>query len=109
MARKHSTLRTPFAQRNLVAKTNFFKVPAQNPAQLTGQMSGQPASSLELESELSDKCFNAGQSTPALSTLLNDTLPTTMETLRSNVNYLLSLPLLVGKKNRLLLEYWALE
>jgi len=32
-----------------------------------------------------------------------------METLRSHVNYLLSLPLPVGEKNRLLLKYWAME
>jgi len=53
--------------------------------------------------------FNAVQSRPALSTLLNDILPATMETLRSHVNYLLSLPLPVGEKNRLLLKYWAME
>ena len=109
MARKYSTLRTRFVQRKLVAKTNFFKTPAQNPALIPGQ----PASILELQSDslanLSDTGFNAGQSTPALSTLLNDILPTTMETLRSHVNYLLSLPLPVGEKNRLLLKYWAME
>jgi len=105
MARKYSTLRTRFVQSKLVANTNFFKVSAQNPTQL----SGQTASILELKSDFSDNSFNAVQSTPALSTLLNDILPTTMETLRSHVNYLLSLPLPVGEKNRLLLKYWAME
>ena len=32
-----------------------------------------------------------------------------MEILRSHVNYLLSLPLPVGEKNRLLLKSWAME
>ena len=105
MARKYSTLRTRFVQRKLVAKTNFFKVSAQNPTQL----SGQTASLLELKSESSDGSFNAVQSSPTLSTLLNDSLPATMETLRSHVNYLLSQPLPVGEKNRLLLKYWAME
>lgn len=109
MARKYSTLRTRFVQSKLVAKTNFFKASAQNPAQLPGQIPGQAASILELKSESSDGSFNAVQSTPTLSTLLNDILPTTMETLRSHANYLLSLPLPVGEKNRLLLKYWALE
>jgi len=81
-------------------------------------MSGQPASILEpiadlvaadSSASLLNSGFNAAQSTPALSTLLNDLLPTTMETLRSHVNYLLSLPLPVGEKNRLLLKYWAME
>jgi len=105
MARKYSTLRTRFVQRKLVAKTNFFKVSAQNPTQL----SGQTASILELKSNSLDTGFKAVQSTLALSTLLNDILPATMETLRSHVNYLLSLPLPVGEKNRLLLKYWAME
>ena len=109
MARKYSTLRTRFVQSKLVAKTNFFKVSAQNPALNPGL----PASILELKSDSSvnllGTSFNAVQSTPSLSTLLNDTLPTTMETLRSHVNYLLSLPLPVGEKNRLLLKYWAME
>jgi len=105
MARKYSTLRTRFVQRKLVAKTNFFTPSAQNPA----LNSGQPASILELKSDSPDSGFNAVQSSPTLSTLLNDSLPATMETLRSHVNYLLSLPLPVGEKNRLLLKYWAME
>jgi len=105
MARKYSTLRTRFVQSKLVAKTNFFKAPAQTPALKPGQ----PASSLELKSNSLGTSFNAAQSTPSLSTLLNDILPATMETLRSHVNYLLSLPLPVGEKNRLLLKYWAME
>jgi len=107
MARKYSTLRTRFVQSKLVAKTNFFKAPAQNPARIPRIKPGQPASLLELKSNSLDMGFNAVQSTPALSTLLNDILPATMETLRSHVNYLLSLPLPVGEKNRLLLKYWA--
>jgi len=114
MARKYSTLRTRFVQSKCVAKTNFFKVSAQNPALNPGQ----PASLLEpiadlvaadSSASLLNSGFNAGQSAPTLSTLLNDTLPATMETLRSHVNYLLSLPLPVGEKNRLLLKYWAME
>jgi len=113
MARKYSTLRTRFVQRKLVAKTNFFIPPAQIPRQMPWQnpalIPGQPASILELKSDIPDNGFNAGQSAPTLSTLLNDILPTTMETLRSHVNYLLRLPLPVGEKNRLLLKYWAME
>ncbi len=89
MARKYSTLRTDFVQRKLVAKTNFFT----SSALLT-----EPAHDV-----------SGAQSVPELSTLLNDTLPTTMETLRSHVNYLLRLPLPVAEKNRLLLKYWAME
>ena len=74
------SLRTRFVQSKLVAKTNFFNALAQNPALIPGQA----ASILELQSDslanLSDSGFNAAQSAPALSTLLNDILPTTMET-----------------------------
>ena len=114
MVRKYSTLRTRFVQSKLVAKTNFFKVTAQNPALNPGQPASifEPIADLvaaDSSASLLNSGFNAGQSTPALSTLLNETLPTTMESLRSHVNYLLSLPLPVGEKNRLLLKYWAME
>jgi len=113
MVRKYSTLRTRFVQSKLVTKTNFFKAPVKNPARMPGQISGQPASSLEpiadlvavdSPARLVGSEFNAGQSASVLSTRLNETLPTTMETLRSHVNYLLSLPLPVGERNRLLLD-----
>jgi hypothetical protein len=89
MARKHSTLRTPFAKRKLVVKTNFL-----------------PSSAPIAES---DCRANGTQTVSELSTLLNETLPTTLETLRAHVNYLRALPLPVGERNRLLLKYWAME
>ena len=89
MVRKYSTLRTRFVQSKLVTKTNFFKAPVKNPARMPGQMpgqiSGQPASSLEpiadlvavdSPARLVGSEFNAGQSASALSTRLNETLPT---------------------------------
>jgi len=93
MAELDSTLRTPFAKRKFAAKTNFFTSPTNTPAHLT-----EPA-----------RIISGAQSVPELSKLLNETLPTTLETLRSHVNYLLRIPLPVGEKNRLLLKYWAME
>ena len=46
---------------------------------------------------------------PGLSAFSNENFNGTMETLRSHVNYLLSLPLPVREKNRLLLNYWEHE
>jgi len=44
-----------------------------------------------------------------LSIFTTQTLPTTLENLRSHVQYLLSLPLPVRVKNRLRLKYWAMS
>jgi len=89
MARTNSTSRTPFTQRKLVTKTNFLH-------------SSTPSAE-------SARNLRGAHSVPELSILLNETLPNTMETLRSHVDYLLRLPLPVGEKNRLLLKYWAME
>ncbi len=111
MARKYSTLRTDFVQRKSVAETNFFKsspsdepVKHRIPAKPHGHKHGQQAAVF-----MPDRGLSGAQTLPELSTLLNDTLPATMETLRSHVNYLLRLPLPVAEKNRLLLKYWAME
>ena len=44
-----------------------------------------------------------------LSIFINNDLPGMLETMRSQVNHLMSLPLPVRKKSRLLLIYWEFE
>ena len=104
MARKYSTLRTRFVQSKFVAKTNILKTPEAiraNSEHLSDDLSN------ELAGDLACNIASANAaSTPAhlLSTYINETLPTTMETLRVHVDYLRSLPLPVAEKNRLLFE-----
>ena len=113
MAEHDSTLRTRFAQikfksnfqgnsqSNFVVKTNFIQPPVSlhdTPTSLNvlinGPVNGFSTVSLPMLT---------------VSSLSNENFPTTMETLRSYVNYLLSLPLPVAVKNRLRLKYWAVE
>jgi len=106
MARKYSTLRTRFVKNKTVATTNkvtsspdftapvAYLSPPKTPHQAC--ISIKPPSDIAV-------------SGLSVSTLLNDTLPTTLETLRSHVNYLLRLPLPVAEKNRLRLKFWAME
>ena len=69
MARKYSTLRKCFVKNKYAATTNKVKTPP-----------------------------DIAISGISVSTLLNDTPPTTLETLRSHINYLLRLPLPVEEK-----------
>ncbi len=117
MAELDSTLRTRFAQSKLVAKTNFFTPPGQKSAPIPAAMANLTVSAApKLSSDSIALMLKPAQvfsvSPPPLLTfesLSNENLPTTMEALRSHVNYLLSLPLPVAEKNRLRLKYWALE
>ena len=81
MARTDSTLGMRFAQSKFSAKTYNY-----NSAE---------SSKLKLE--------------PSLPSFFDNTLPGSLETLRSHVNYLLSLPLPVRDRRRLIMNYWELE
>jgi hypothetical protein len=97
MARDNSTSRTRFAQSKFVTKTN--KLSNSDPTGPVLEPNAKKFSGFNIEPppELSFSIF------------INETLPATMETIRSHVNYLRSLPLPVAVKNRLLLKYWAME
>ena len=89
MAESDSTLGTPFAQRKFLAK----------PFNLNSTES--------LDSIL--KPIFGLNSEIALPSFLDNTLPGSMETLRSHINYLLSLPLPTRERKRLIKNYWELE
>lgn len=122
MAESDSTLRTRFALRKFVVKTHFITLPAfllPGASEPTGLNlkpdSGFKLHSLSLVEPSGDVLHSvSGNVTEdfsglSLSALLNDTLPSTLETLRSHVDVLLRLPLSVGEKNRLMLKVWAME
>ena len=106
MARKYSTLRACFVKNKTVATTNKVKTPPDFTA---------PVAYINPPKAPHQACISIKPppdvtvSGLSVSTLLNDTLPTTLETLRSHVNYLLRLPLPVAEKNRLRLKYWAMQ
>jgi len=106
MARKYSTLRTRFVKNKSIATTNKVKTPPDFTA---------PVAYINPPKAPYQACISikpppdVAVSGLSVSTLLNDTLPTTLETLRSHVNYLLRLPLPVAEKNRLRLKYWAMQ
>ena len=106
MARKYSTLRTRFVKNKCVATTNKVKTPPDFTA---------PAAYINPPKAPYQVCISIKPppdiviSGLSVSTLLNDTLPTILETLRSHINYLLRLPLPVAEKNRLRLKYWAMQ
>jgi len=106
MARKYSTLRTRFVKNKSIATTN--KV-------ITQPDFTAPVAYINPPKAPRQACISikpppdVAVSGLSVSTLLNDTLPTTLETLRSHINYLLRLPLPVAEKNRLRLKYWAME
>ena len=121
MAEHDSTLRTRFAQSKLqsnfqsdfVVKTNFIKSPAfaESPASAESPVSFHDTLTEPNVSTNKPAIGFSVTSLPVLSvsSLSHDNFPTTMETLRSHVNYLLCLPLPVAVKNRLRLKYWALQ
>ncbi len=93
MAESDSTLGYRFAESKILAKTYNFNS-TDHPRSFSGPVSG----------SISGPVSESG-----VFSFLNENLPETMETLRSHVNYLLTLPLPVHEKNRLLLDYWELE
>ncbi len=115
MAEHDSTLRTRFAQSKLqsnfqsdfVVNTNFIKSPAsaESPVSLHDTLTG-----LNVPIDKAVTGFSVA-SLPVLSvsSLSHDNFPTTMENLRSHVNYLLSLSLPVAVKNRLRLKFWSVQ
>jgi len=124
MAELDSTLRTRFAQINSTAN-------AQKPEPDTGladdtglkpPQSKQPEVTEPLAArDRMRVMFSVVPNTPKLQTPIlhppelnlsiftTQTLPTTMESLRTHVQYLLCLPLPVRVKNRLRLKYWAMS
>jgi hypothetical protein len=102
MARDNSTSRTRFAQSKFVTKTN--KLSNSDPS---GPVLESCVVNFSDFNQASSPHVNA--SGASFLTFINEILPITMETLRSHVDYLLSLPIPVAEKNRLLLKYWAME
>jgi len=134
MAEDYSTLRTRFAQIKFAANTQKpqtdtgladdtdLKNPPSTPT-LTTRPSAQQATAIRdvrsvtfsvipnASSKVSPKLHTPIEPAPKLnlSIFTTQTLPTTMESLRTHVQYLLCLPLPVRVKNRLRLKYWAMS
>ena len=134
MAELDSTLRTRFAQINLTANAQKpqadtrladdagLKTPPSSEASATRPIvrrdvrsvsfSVIPATSTDVSSGVSTKPKTPIAPPPPalnLSIFTTQTLPTTLENLRTHVQYLLCLPLPVRVKNRLRLKYWAMS
>jgi len=122
MAELDSTLRTRFAQINFAAKT-------QKPQTDTGladvtELKTPPSRQTLTTSPIATRdvrraSFSVIPTKPKapiapppelnLSIFTTQPLPTTLENLRTHVDYLLRLPLPVRVKNRLRLKYWAMS
>jgi len=133
MAELDSTLRTRFAQINLTANAQKpqtdtgladdtgLKSPPSRQTLTTPPIARRdvrsvtfsviPATSSDVSSGVSTKPQTPIAPPPALnlSIFTTQTLPTTLENLRTHVQYLLCLPLPVRVKNRLRLKYWAMS
>jgi len=133
MAELDSTLRTRFAQINLTANAQKpqtdtrladdagLKTPPSSETSATRPIAKRdvssvsfsviPATSTDVSSGVSPKPQTPIAPPPELnlSIFTTQTLPTTLENLRSHVQYLLCLPLPVRVKNRLRLKYWAMS
>jgi len=133
MAESNSTLRTRFAQIFLTAnvqkpKTDTgladdtgLKTPPSRQTIATPPIAKRdvrsvtfsviPAASTDVSSGVSPKPQTPIAPPPELnlSIFTTQTLPTTLENLRTHVQYLLCLPLPVRVKNRLRLKYWAMS
>lgn len=134
MAELDSTLRTRFAQINLTANTQKpqpdtgladdtdLKTPPSTPTLPTRPSVKQATASRDVRSVTFSVIPDASSkvspkpTTPIakppklnLSIFTTQTLPTTLENLRTHVEYLLCLPLPVRVKNRLRLKYWAMS
>jgi len=134
MARDYSTLRTRFAQINLTANAQKpqtdtrladdagLKTPPSSEASATRPIARRDVRSVSFSvipavtsNDVSTGVSPKPQAPIApppelnLSIFTTQTLPTTLENLRTHVEYLLCLPLPVRVKNRLRLKYWALS
>ena len=125
MAADYSTLRTRFAQINLTAnaqkpKTDTgladdtgLKTPPSRQTLTTPPIARRDVRSVTFSviPKVSPKPTTPIAPPPELnlSIFTTQTLPTTLENLRTHVQYLLCLPLPVRVKNRLRLKYWAMS
>jgi len=133
MAELDSTLRTRFAQINLTANTQKtqtdtgladdtgLKTPPSRQTIATPPIAKRdvrrvsfsvvPATSIDVTTGVPAKPTTPIAPPPELnlSIFTTQTLPTTLENLRTHVEYLLCLPLPVRVKNRLRLKYWAMS
>jgi len=129
MAELDSTLRTRFAQIKFTVNAQKPETDAglANDAGLKAPQSRQPAVTEPIAPRdrmsvtfsvlpdaitgVSPKTTTGIEPPPALnlSDFTTQTLPTTLENLRSHVQYLLCLPLPVRVKNRLRLKYWVMS
>jgi len=91
------TLTTPPIARRDVRSVSFSVIPAVTSNDVSTGVSPKSQAPIAPPPELN------------LSIFTTQTLPTTLENLRSHVQYLLCLPLPVRVKNRLRLKYWALS
>jgi len=125
MAELDSTLRTRFAQINLTANAQKpqtdtgladdtgLKNPPSRQTLATPPIARRDVRSVSFSviPKVSTKLQTPIAPPPALnlSIFTTQTLPTTLENLRTHVQYLLCLPLPVRVKNRLRLKYWAMS
>jgi len=133
MAELDSTLRTRFAQINFTANAQKpqtdtrlvddagLKTPPSSEPSATRPIARRdvrsvtfsviPATSTDVSAGVSPKPKTPIAPPPELnlSIFTTQTLPTTLENLRTHVQYLLCLPLPVRVKNRLRLKYWAMS
>jgi hypothetical protein len=110
LAKSNSKLRTRFAQRQFVVKINKLSKTDTTGPVLEIHVEKTRGFSIE-PSPLVNPTGNSPENLTgqSYSEFISKLLPTTTETMCSQVNHLLSLKLPVRVKNRLLLKRWAME